>query len=141
VSGTQRLTPQHAVDGTADRAQASVGELLGEVSRDLSTLMRQEVELAKAELRQEARSAGTVGAMFGGAGMAGFLAVFFLSCALWWGLSNLMDQGWAALIVAVIWAVAGAVLYGRARDRMKTIQALPRTRQTAQEIPNAVRGR
>ena len=82
---------------TAARAQASVGELLGEVSQDLSKLLRQEVELAKAELRQEAKTAGTVGAMFGGAGVAGFLALLFLSTALWGGLSNVMDQGWAAL--------------------------------------------
>ncbi|MFB6392398.1 phage holin family protein [Polymorphospora lycopeni] len=126
---------------TAERPGASVGELLGEVSRDFSTLLRQEAELAKAELREEARSAGTVGAMFGGAALAGLLALLFLSCALWWGLSNVMDQGWAALIVAVIWALIGSVLLTRARSRMKTIRTLPRTKQTAQEIPNAVRGR
>ena len=126
---------------TAARAQASVGELLGEVSQDLSKLLRQEVELAKAELRQEAKTAGTVGAMFGGAGVAGFLALLFLSTALWGGLSNVMDQGWAALIDAVIWAVIGGVLASRARGRMRAIRALPLTRQTAQEIPNAARGR
>ena len=126
---------------TAARAQASVGELLGEVSQDLSKLLRQEVELAKAELRQEAKTAGTVGAMFGGAGVAGFLALLFLSTALWGGLSNVMDQGWAALIVAVIWAVIGGALASRARRQIRTVRALPRTRQTVQEIPNAARGR
>ncbi|MEV7232128.1 phage holin family protein [Polymorphospora sp. NPDC051019] len=126
---------------TAERSEASIGELLGEVSRDFSMLLRQEAELAKAEFREEARSAGTVAAMFGGAALAGLLAVLFLSCALWWGLSNVMDQGWAALIVAVIWALIGSVLLSRARNRMKTIRPLPRTTQTAREIPDAVRGR
>ncbi|MEV0396310.1 phage holin family protein [Polymorphospora rubra] len=126
---------------TAERSEASIGELLGEVSRDFSTLLRQEAELAKAELREEARSAGSVGAMFGGAALAGLLALFFLSCAVWWGLSNVMDQGWAALIVTVIWALIGGILFSRARSRMRTIRPLPRTKQTAQEIPNAVRGR
>ncbi|MEV7228229.1 MULTISPECIES: phage holin family protein [Polymorphospora] len=126
---------------TAERSEASIGELIGEVSRDFSTLLRQEADLAKAELREEVRSAGTVGAMFGGAALAVLLTLFFLSCALWWGLSNVMDQGWAALIVAVIWALIGSVLLSRARDRMRKMHTLPRTKQTAREIPDAVRGR
>ncbi|MEK8109106.1 phage holin family protein [Micromonospora sp. M12] len=76
-----------------ERSQASVGELLGDVTRDMSTLVRKEVELAKAELREEVSQAGKAGGMFGGAALAGFLAVLFVSYALWWGLSNTMDQG------------------------------------------------
>lgn len=129
-----------AAGRSAERAQASVGELFGGISQDFSKLLRQEAELAKAELRQEAKTAGAVGAMFGGAGVAGFLTLLFLSFALWWGLSNVMDQSWAALIVAVIWAVVGGVLASRARGEMRTIRALPRTRQTAQQIPNAAKG-
>ncbi|SCG71090.1 phage holin family protein [Micromonospora inositola] len=125
-----------------ERTQASVGELLGEVTRDLSTLVRQEVELAKAELREEASQAGKAGGMFGGAALAGFLAVLFVSYAVWWGLSNVMDQGWAALIVAVVWAVAAAVLLARGRTKMRQLRTvLPRTQQTAREMPNALRGR
>lgn len=120
----------------------SVGDLLGDVTRDFSTLVRKEVELAKAELREEAGQAGKVGGMFGGAALAGFLTVLFVSYALWWGLSNVMDQGWAALIVAVIWAVVTGVLLGRARKEKAQLRSvLPRTRQTAGEIPDAMRGR
>jgi cytochrome c biogenesis protein CcdA len=122
------------------RAQASIGELLGEVSSDLSTLLRQEVELAKAELRQEAGKAGRAGAMFAGAAIAGLLTLFFLSYALWWGLSNVMDQSWAALIVAAVWAVIAVSLLTMARGRAREIHGLPRTMQTAREIPDAVRG-
>ncbi|MFI2651931.1 MULTISPECIES: phage holin family protein [Micromonospora] len=125
-----------------ERSQASVGELLGEVTRDLSTLVRQEVELAKAELREEASQAGKAGGMFGGAALAGFLTVLFVSYAVWWGLSNVMDEGWAALIVAVIWAVATAVLLASARTKMRQLRAVfPRTKQTAREMPQAMRGR
>ncbi|MER7588122.1 phage holin family protein [Micromonospora sp. NPDC127501] len=125
-----------------ERAQASVGELLGEVTRDVSTLMRKEVELAKAELREEVSQAGKAGGMFGGAGLAGFLAVLFVSYALWWGLSNTMDQGWAALIVAVIWAAVAGGLFINARTQLKRARAvLPRTQQTARELPDALRGR
>jgi hypothetical protein len=125
-----------------ERTQASVGELLGEVTRDVSTLMRKEVELAKAELREEVSQAGKAGGMFGGAGLAGFLAVLFVSYALWWGLSNTMDQGWAALIVAVLWAAVAGGLFINARTQLKRARAvLPRTKQTAQELPDALRGR
>lgn len=125
-----------------ERTQSSVGELLGDVTRDLSTLVRKEVELAKAELREEATQAGKAGGMFGGAALAGFLAVLFVSYAVWWGLSNVMDEGWAALIVAVVWAVVGAVLLANARTKMRQLRAvLPRTKQTAREMPQAMRGR
>ncbi|MEW2375901.1 phage holin family protein [Micromonospora sp. NPDC047812] len=120
----------------------SVGDLLVEVTRDFSTLVRKEVELAKAELREEAGRAGKVGGMFGGAALAGFLTVLFVSYALWWGLSNVMDQGWAALIVAVIWAAVTGGLLSRARKEMAQLRSvLPRTQQTAREIPDAMRGR
>jgi hypothetical protein len=125
-----------------ERTQASVGELLGDVTRDMSTLVRKEVELAKAELREEVSQAGKAGGMFGAAGLAGFLAVLFVSYALWWGLSNTMDQGWAALIVAVLWAAVAGGLFINARTQLRRARAvLPRTKQTARELPDALRGR
>ncbi|MFK4245659.1 phage holin family protein [Micromonospora chokoriensis] len=125
-----------------ERTQASVGELLGDVTRDMSTLVRKEVELAKAELREEVSQAGKAGGMLGGAGVAGFLAVLFVSYAVWWGLSNVMDQGWAALIVAIIWAAVAGGLFLNARTQLKRARAvLPRTKQTARELPDALRGR
>ncbi|MFD0787335.1 phage holin family protein [Micromonospora azadirachtae] len=120
----------------------SVGELLGDVTRDMSTLVRQEVQLAKVELREEATQAGKAGAMFGVAALAGFLVVLFLSYAAWWGLSNVMDQGWAALIVAGFWAVVTAVTLVMGRSKMRRIGGvLPRTQETARQVPDALRGR
>ncbi|MEV0329362.1 phage holin family protein [Micromonospora echinospora] len=133
-------TPPPRGDGN-DKAQQSIGQLLADASRDLSTLLRQEVQLAKAELRQEARTAGAVVAMVAAAAIAALLTLLFLSHALWWGLSNVMDQGWAALIVAVLWALVGGVLAVRARKQLSAIRTLPLTKQTAQEIPDALRGR
>jgi fatty acid desaturase len=114
---------------------------LSQVTRDFSTLVRQEVQLAKAEVRQEAKTAGKAAGMVAVAAVAGLLTLIFLSSALWWGLANLMDQGWAALIVAAIWAVIGGVLVMRARKQMRQLRPLPRTQQTAREIPKALRGR
>jgi nitrate/nitrite transporter NarK len=119
-----------------------VSELIGNVTRDLSTLMRQELALAKAELKQEASKTGKAAGMLGGAGFAGYMVVLFLSIALWWALANAMDQGWAALIVAVLWAAIGAVLFTLGRARMRDVNPKPeRTVQTLKEVPDALKGR
>jgi putative superfamily III holin-X len=124
-----------------DIANASVGQLLAEISQDLSTLMRQEVELAKAEIKTEAVKAGKGAGMLGGAGFAGYMLVLFLSIAAWWGLANVMDQGWAALIVAGIWAVIGAVLFVLGRGTLRRVNPKPeRTVDTAKHIPDALKG-
>ena len=92
--------PNNAVDSSDDIGNVSVGQLFADVSNDLSTLMRQEVELAKAEVKAEVAKAGKGAGMLGGAGFAGYMVLMFLSFALWWGLANVMDTGLAAIIVA-----------------------------------------
>jgi Putative Actinobacterial Holin-X, holin superfamily III len=119
----------------------SVGELVGEVSNDLSTLMRQELALAKAEVKAEAAKTGKAAGMLGGAGFAGYMVALFVSIALWWALANGMDEGWAALIVAALWAVVGAVLYSLGRSRLKSVHPKPeRTVQTLKKVPDALKG-
>jgi hypothetical protein len=124
-----------------DVADASIGELLGNVSRDLSTLMRQELELAKAEVRAEATKAGKGAAMMGGAGLAGHMVLLFLSFALWWALANVMDEGLAALIVAIVWAIAAGVLYAMGRRSFRDTNPTPqRTVETLKQVPDALKG-
>ncbi|WP_445156120.1 phage holin family protein [Arthrobacter sp. Hor0625] len=113
----------------------SLGDLLGEVTRDMSTLMRQEVELAKAELKQTTSRAGKGGGMLAGAGVAGHFVLLFLSLALWWGLGTLMGLGWSGVIVAVIWGIIAAVLASIGRKEIKAIKGMPQTAETIQEIP------
>jgi Putative Actinobacterial Holin-X, holin superfamily III len=128
--------------GPRDVSQSSIGELIGQVSGDLSTLMRQELELAKAELRQEAIKTGKGAGMLAGAGFAGYMVLLFCSIALWWGLSNVMDQGWAALIVAALWALIGAVLYVTGRRQLRAVHPKPeRTVDTLKQVPDALKGR
>jgi hypothetical protein len=123
-----------------DPSDASVGELMGDISRNLSTLMRQELELAKVELRQEATKAGKAAGMLGGAGFAGYMTILFLSFALWWALENVMDAGWAALIVAVIWGAVAAVLFVVGRNKMREVNPKPeRTVETIKETPAAIK--
>ncbi|WP_461173722.1 phage holin family protein [Arthrobacter sp. Z1-9] len=114
---------------------ASLGELLGDVTRDLSTLMRQEVELAKAEAKQSATKAGKGAGMLAGAGVAGHFVLLFLSLALMFALGALMPLGWAAVIVAVIWGIIAAVLASMGRKELKQIKGIPQTTETLSEIP------
>ena len=126
---------------TPDVSDASVGELVGHVAQDLSSLMRQELDLAKAEVKQEITVAGKAAGMLGGAGFAGYMVLLFASIAAWWGLANVMDQGWAALIVAGTWAVAGAVLFVVGRGRIKEVNPKPElTVETVKELPDTLKG-
>jgi O-antigen/teichoic acid export membrane protein len=60
--------------------------------------------------------------------------VLLLTFALVAALSNVMDWGWAALIVAAIWAIVGAVLYVNGRKKLKTVDPVPRrTAETLKE--------
>lgn len=118
----------------------SLGDLLSEVTSDLSTLMRQELELAKAELKQSATRAGRGAGMLGGAGYGAMMAVFFLSVALWWGLGYYVTGlGWSAVIVAVIWALVALVLFLAGRTQLKSIEGAPRTVDSLKRVPDAVK--
>src|SRR5690242_13143734 len=120
-------------------SRASVGELFSEVAEDLSTLMRQEVELAKAELRQSAIRAGKGAGLLAGAGVSGHMVLLFASVAAWWGLGDAVGHGWSALIVAAIWLMIAAVL-GLMGRREIAVPGIPQTTQTVKQIPDAIRG-
>jgi len=126
------VTDPRAPEVSRDVADRSFGELLGELSSDLSRLVRQEIALAKAETKEELSKAGQGAGMFGGAGVAGLLTLLFLSLALMFALANVMDVGWAALIVAVLWAVVGGVLFAVGRSRLR--QATPPLQQTVETL-------
>ena len=102
------LTDDGSAVGPPDVEGRSVGDLLGEVTANLSKLMRQEVALAKVELKEEAAKAGKAGGLLGGAGAVGYLVLVFLSLALMFALDNAMGIGWAALWNALKRTAAGA---------------------------------
>jgi Putative Actinobacterial Holin-X, holin superfamily III len=118
----------------------SVGELFSEVAEDLSTLMHQEVELAKAELRQSATRAGKGAGLLAGAGFGGYMVLLFASIAAWWGIGDAIGHGWSALIVAAIWLIVAAVLGALGRREISAVPGVPQTAQTVKKIPDAVRG-
>jgi uncharacterized membrane protein YqjE len=114
--------------------ERSLGEVFSDLSSDISTLMKQELELAKVEFKQEVSKAGKGAGMLGGAGLAGWFLLIFLSLALMFLLDNWLPIEVAALITAVLWgAVAGVLaLLGRKKLQEANPQ-LPQTQQTLKE--------
>jgi hypothetical protein len=106
-------------------ADTSLGELFSDLTTDMSALLRDELSLAKVELKEEITKAGRAGGMFGGAALAGYMTILLLSFAAAWGLAELMAVGWAFLIVAVVWGVAAALLYLRGRDQLQKVHPKP----------------
>jgi len=142
TASTGTSSPQVTADGSTDVSQRSVGSLISEVTSDLSTLMRQELDLAKAEVKEEASKTGKAAGMLGGAGFAGYMLALFLSIAAWWGLANVMDEAWAAVIVAAVWGAIAAVLFVSGRNKMREVHPKPeRTVSTLKEVPDALKGR
>lgn len=59
-------------------------------------------------------------AMLAGSAFAAYMTLLFASIAVWWGLSNVMDHGWAALIVTAVWGIVCALLYAASKNRSTT---------------------
>ncbi|WP_277207316.1 phage holin family protein [Isoptericola croceus] len=123
-----------------DPGDRSLGDLISEVTQDLSTLLRQEVELAKAEAAQTAKNAGKGAGMLSGAAYAAGMVLLFLSIALWWALGNLMGYGWSALVVAVVWVAVAGVLALMGKKEVQQAPGMDRTTDSLKKIPHALQG-
>ena len=100
-----------ATNGTSDELREQpIGELLKQLSQETTTLVRQELELAKAEMAEKGKKAGKGAGMFGGAGVVGFLALGALTAALILALDTGMKAWLAALIVGLVYAAIAGVL-------------------------------
>ena len=118
----------------------SIGELFSAISADLSTLIRQELALAKAEVRQSASHASKGVGLLGGSGYAASMVLLFLSIAAWWGIGQWTGNAWSGVIVAVVWAIIAAILYAVGRAKLREVEGLPQTTETAKQIPSALAG-
>lgn len=118
----------------------SIGSVLGDITANISTLLQQELALAKAELRQSGTRAGKGVGLFVGAGVAGLLLLVFLSVSAWWGLGQYIENQWSALVVAAVWAVIALILFSVGKAELKRIQGLPNTTDTLSKVPNALKG-
>lgn len=128
-------TPMGHETAVPDVSQVGVGDILRSLTGDLSKLVSQEVELAKLEVRAEAKKAGTIAGAYAGAGAAGYFAVLFLSLTLAFLLASLFNSLWlGALVVTVIWAIVGAVLFSQAKSKQQELNPVPeKTIETLKE--------
>jgi uncharacterized membrane protein YqjE len=114
-----------------------IGDLLKRLSEETSTLVRQEMALARAELTEQGKRAGTGAGMLGGAGVAGLLTLGALTATVIGVLDTAMAFWLAALIVTVVWAAVAGVLALQGRNKIK--QATPPAPQTVETVKEDVR--
>jgi uncharacterized membrane protein YqjE len=131
VNGPQPTTGGATSAPAQDR---SLGQIVGDVASDLSTLMRQELDLAKTEAKQEASRAGKGAGLLAGAGVAAQLMLVFVSLCVMFLLDNWMPIEVAALITAAVWLLVAAVLGAMGRKALsQSNPALPETQRSLKE--------
>jgi flagellar motor component MotA len=107
------------------REDTSLGDLFSRLTDDLSRLMRDEVELAKVEMKETAKEAGTAGASLGAAGVLGLMAFLMLSFAAAWGLAEVLPEGVAFVIVGGVYGLIALALLAIGRQRLKAVTPVP----------------
>ena len=113
-----------AVDSNSNNTQDDlrerpIGDLLKQLSQETTTLVRQELDLAKAEVAQKGQKAGKGAGMFGGAGIMGFLALGALTAALILAIGTAIEEWIAALIVGLVYAAIAGVLALQGRNKVR----------------------
>jgi len=103
----------------------SLSELLSDVTGELATLFRKEVELAKVETSEQVSRAVKAGAMLGAAGVVAFLAVMLLAWAAAWGLAEVLPTGVAFLIVGVVFLIVAALLGSAGKKKLSSVSPVP----------------
>ena len=125
----------HAAGGSATASDARdrpIGELVKDLSAQTSTLVRKEIELAKAELQEKGKVAGKGAGMLAGAAVFGLLAMGALTAALIALLDKAMATWVAALIVMALWAIVALVLAKSGQKSLK--RATPPAPQTVETV-------
>lgn len=107
------------------RSKPSAGQLLSDITMDVQTLFRQEIQLAKAEIREDVAQSVRAAGMLATASFAGHMVIVLLSLAAMFGLSTLLGLGWSALIVAGVWALIGGGLFAAGRSRLRAVSPKP----------------
>jgi uncharacterized membrane protein YqjE len=130
------MAVNHGNTTGSDPRDQSVGDLLKQLSQETATLVRKEVELARAEVTEKGKQAGAGAGMFGGAGIAGLLALGSLTACLIALLATGMKVWIAALIVTALWAAVAGVLALMGRNKVQ--EATPPAEQTVETIKEDV---
>ncbi|MEI8407939.1 MULTISPECIES: phage holin family protein [unclassified Kribbella] len=121
-------------------SEPTVGQLVANASKDLSNLVRSELELAKTELKKTAVAAGTGAGLFAAAAFLALLAIILLSIAAAYGLTALgLHPAWAFLIVAGFYLLIGAVLVFVGMRALKSAKGPQRAIETSKESVEALK--
>jgi len=120
-----------------DLRDASTGDLVSRLANEATALVRQEVELAKAELAEKAKETGKGAGMFGGAGILGLFAFGALTACLILALDTAVPAWLAALIVAVVYGAIGGVLALSGKRKVQEA-APPVPEQTVESVKEDV---
>jgi uncharacterized membrane protein YqjE len=124
-------------DTDGDLRERPIGELLKQLSEETTTLVRQELDLAKAEVAQKGQQAGKGIGMFGGAGVVGFLGLGALTAFFVLLLDGAMPNWAAALVVAVVYGAIAGVLALQGRNKVRQA-GTPIPEQTVETIKEDV---
>jgi hypothetical protein len=136
-SGASRIDLTGGGAGT----EPSLGQLIASASRDLTTLVHNEIALAKAELKDDVKHGAKGGAMFGVAGYLALLATVLLSIAAAYGLHALgLPLGWAFLIVAVVYLLVAGILAMVGKKQIARVKPPEKTIKTTKESVSALKG-
>ncbi len=115
-----------------DRNDQSLGAMIGDLVGDVQDLIRGEVNLAKQEVKEEAKAAGIGVGLMVGAGVLAFVGLFFIGLTLTYALNAFIPIWAAALIVAVLFLIAAFVLFNMGKGRLQHVDPVPR--QTVESI-------
>lgn len=120
----------------------SLAELMGRLGDDVSSLVTTQLEIAKAELKQEATQGAKAAGVLGGGAFAGYIAVLLLSFALAWGINDAAENPWVGfLVVGILWGIAAALLASAGKKKIDEVRGpeataaeLQADRQLAQDL-------
>jgi Putative Actinobacterial Holin-X, holin superfamily III len=127
-------TPRSTSTSPAGPGEPTLGALFATASRDLSTLVRSEIELAKAEIKVDVKNAATGGAMFGAAGLLAVLALPLLLIAAAYGLVAAgLPRAVAFLIVAAVLLLVAGVLVFVGKKAVSKVGPPERTIRTSKD--------
>lgn len=121
---------------------ASLSDLISRLGDDVTLLFRQEVALAKVELKREASTAAKAGGMFVAAAVVGLVTLILLAFAAAWGLAAVMPTGLAFLVVGVVFGIVAAALAMTGKKRFQTVDFTPHaTIETLQQDKQVISDR
>ena len=123
---------------TPSTDEPTLGRLVADASRDVSTLIHSEIALAKSELRVSFKAGGMGAALLAAAGVLGFLILILFSLTVVWFLVWAgLDPGWAYLIVTGFWVVVAGILALVGIRKLKQVRAPEKTIRTTKTLPRA----